>query len=426
MCAPDPPKPPNPQEVARAQTATNIGTAVANSYIGNADTFTPLGSTTYNKTGAETIHIDGRNYSVPTWTVRQTLSPDQMRLLNLQEQAGINLGGVAVSQSNKIGQHLNGFINPNSLPTAARVAPNAPTLQAASGLTPQLQTRIGADDFSAARQRVEEGIMSRLNPQIDRDRAALQTRLANQGITQDSEAYRQGVDELNRQVTDQRMQAVLAGGQEQSRLFGMDQAQGQFYNQATQQGVQNNLMAAEHENQVAQQNYGLSNEEAQFQQTLRQQALQEQVALRNQPIAEISALMNGSQPTMPQFQQWQGGHVADVPVGQYYYQTAALNNQNYAAQVGANNAAMGGMFGLGSSLLGLFSDRRLKENAVKVGQLDNGLSVYAFQYKTGGPFQLGLMADEVEEVHPEAVRTVGPYDFKIVRYDIAVQPVGGN
>jgi hypothetical protein len=391
MSKPQPPKPPDPQDVARAQTGSNIGTAVANSYLGNADTYGPLGSTTYKQTGTERITIDGKGYNIPTWDVHQTLSPDQMRLLNLQEQAGQNLGEVAVRQSDKIGQLLNTTINPNLLPPTTRFAPNAPTLQTATGLTPELQTQIGANDFSADRQRVEEALNARLNPQIDRDRSALQTRLANQGVTQDSEAYRQAIDELNRQITDQRMQVVAAGGQEQSRLFGMDQAAGQFHNQALQQGVQNQLMATEHGNQVAQQNYGLSNEEMQNQQTLRQQALQETMSLRNQPISEISALLNGSQPTLPQFQPFQAGHVSDVPVGQYYYQTAALNNQNYATQVGQSNAAMGGMFGLGGSLLGLFSDRRLKQNAKLVCALPNGLNLYLFQYTTGGPFQLAMI-----------------------------------
>lgn len=423
MGKPSPPQPPDPQKVAQAQTASNIGTAVANSYISNANTYTPLGSTIYNQKGVERITVDGQGYNVPKWNVYQRLAPDQQRLLNLQEQAGINLGDVAVQQSSRIGQHLGKEIDPSRLPAGVTSAPNAPTMTAASGLTPQLQTQIGADDFSADRQRVEDALFARINPQMDRDRAAMESRLANQGVVQDSEAYRQAMDQHGRQTNDLRMQAILAGGQEQSRMFGMDQAQGQFRNQALQQGVQNNLMNAEHRNQVAQGNYGLQNEQAQFQQTLRQQGLQEQVALRNQPIQEISALMNGSQPTMPNFQQWNPGKVADVPVGQYHYQSAQLANQNYAQQIGASNAAMGGMFGLGGSLLGLFSDRRLKFAVEEIGTAKNGLPIYRFRYSKDGPDVIGFMADEVEQVHPEAVN-IGPGGYKMVDYGLAVQPVG--
>lgn len=55
-------------------------------------------------------------------------------------------------------------------------------------------------------------------------------------------------------------------------------------------------------------------------------------------------------------------------------------------------------------LTSLFSDPEVKENVVRVGTLDNGLGVYAFNYKdVEGPTQLGLMADEVEEKFPAAV-----------------------
>lgn len=54
---------------------------------------------------------------------------------------------------------------------------------------------------------------------------------------------------------------------------------------------------------------------------------------------------------------------------------------------------------------GLFSDRSVKENIRRVGQLDNGLPVYAYTYEGDkqGRVQIGLMADEVEQVNPDAV-----------------------
>lgn len=49
------------------------------------------------------------------------------------------------------------------------------------------------------------------------------------------------------------------------------------------------------------------------------------------------------------------------------------------------------------------SDRRLKTNVKLVGQLPNGVNIYTYQYITGGPFQMGVMADELVKVIPEAV-----------------------
>ncbi len=103
----------------------------------------------------------------------------------------------------------------------------------------------------------------------------------------------------------------------------------------------------------------------------------------------------------------------------------------YQGEQSASNAAMGGMFGLGGTLGGaalkygggaaLFSERELKKDITRVGTLDNGLPVYAYRYKIGGPMQIGLMADEVESVHPEAVVKIGL--FRAVDYGKAVELV---
>jgi hypothetical protein len=62
------------------------------------------------------------------------------------------------------------------------------------------------------------------------------------------------------------------------------------------------------------------------------------------------------------------------------------------------------------------SDRRLKTDIEKVGKLDDGLNVYKYRYKDGGPMHIGVMAQEVEKVHPEAVGLLG--GFKAVNYGL--------
>ncbi len=79
---------------------------------------------------------------------------------------------------------------------------------------------------------------------------------------------------------------------------------------------------------------------------------------------------------------------------------------------------MSGLFGLGSAVAGIFSDRALKRDVREVGRLHNGLPVYAYSYAWGGPEHIGLMADDVERVAPHAV---GERDgFKTVNYSEAV------
>lgn len=136
----------------------------------------------------------------------------------------------------------------------------------------------------------------------------------------------------------------------------------------------------------------------------RQQGFSEALATRNQPIDEITALLSGSQVSNPA---QMSSATPQAQVGGVDY--TGLVNNNYNQQVASSNALMGGLFGLagtGATAALKYSDRRLKTDIVRVGQLDNGLSVYSYRYKAGGPFEIGLIAQDVAEVHPEAVRNV--------------------
>jgi hypothetical protein len=105
--------------------------------------------------------------------------------------------------------------------------------------------------------------------------------------------------------------------------------------------------------------------------------------------------------------------------------TLTASQQNYinpiagafgGALAGAQLAGMTGLMGSGAgagigALLGLLSDRRFKTDIERVGTLDNGLAVYRYRYKSGGPIHLGVMADEVKAVNPDAVITVDGVDY---------------
>ncbi len=66
---------------------------------------------------------------------------------------------------------------------------------------------------------------------------------------------------------------------------------------------------------------------------------------------------------------------------------------------------MSGLLGaaaLGSKFIG--SDSRIKENAEPVGMLNDGQEVWAYNYIGDDTPRIGLMAQQVEKIHPEAVR----------------------
>ena len=75
------------------------------------------------------------------------------------------------------------------------------------------------------------------------------------------------------------------------------------------------------------------------------------------------------------------------------------------------------MWGAGAgALLGLLSDKRAKENIEKVGtHKDLGVGIYTYNYKGDPVTHMGVMAQEVKEVKPEAVKK-GPDGLLRVNY----------
>jgi hypothetical protein len=88
----------------------------------------------------------------------------------------------------------------------------------------------------------------------------------------------------------------------------------------------------------------------------RGQANTELLTERNQPINEITALLSGGQVSMPQFNNVPQANVAGTDIAGMTYDSAAMNNANAMARYNAKNqnyqAGMGGLFGLGSAVLG--------------------------------------------------------------------------
>jgi hypothetical protein len=455
-------------QTAAASTGTNVSTAVANAFLGNVNQNTPFGNLTYDQTGTYSWNdpTTDKTYDIPTFTATQTLNETGQGIQNL---LGGALGNVQGAISNPV--------DISGAPNAANPGSIGLPQYQQFGAEPQLQTGIqGAggiqsgfgeagditrsytDDFSADRQRVEDALMTRLQTQIDRDRESQASRLANQGIRMGSTAFSAAEDDFNRGVTDARLGAILAGGQEQSRLAGLSQQQAMFGNQAQQQqysqnlgraafgneaqaqGFGQNLAAADFGNQAQQQMFnnqmtstGANNAlqdqsfnaqmaQMQAQNAARNQSLQEQFALRNQPLNELSALLSGGQVNQPSFV---NANMPNIPTTD----VAGIINQNFAQQQGnaqmrnqATNSLMGGLFGLGSAGIMKYSDRRLKDNVREIGQTKDGQPLYSYTYKGDSTPQIGLMAQDVEKTNPDAVID-GPGGFKMVDYNRALGSV---
>ena len=222
-----------------------------------------------------------------------------------------------------------------------------------------------------AGQTGQDAIMARMQPTLDMQRKGLENQLANQGITDTgSEAYKN---------------AMLAQNQRENDL----------YNSAAVSGI------------------NLGNQ-------ARQQAIQEQSFFRNEPINTLNAVRSGSQVTMPSFANTPGQAQVSGP------DMMAAANNSYNAQLGSYNAqqatnagyTQAGTSALGAYLMyaGMASDIRLKHRIHRIGTHRRlGIGIYRYAYKGTDQLFVGVMAQELEKVKPEAVITM-PNGYKAVNY----------
>lgn len=107
--------------------------------------------------------------------------------------------------------------------------------------------------------------------------------------------------------------------------------------------------------------------------------------------------------------------------------TTTTNSNSVGTQTPANNPLSNWLGGASTAagLAGSFmSDERTKENIEEVGELNDGQPVFRFNYKGGDTPMIGLMAQEVEKVRPEAVRE--HEGIKFVDYKAATRFAGAG
>ena len=449
MGKPKAPKPPDPKATAAAQTGTNISTAAANAFLNNVNQVGPDGSISYRQIGSQSITdpSTGTSYQILQFEQRTELSPDGRRINRVGNETQLGLARLARGQTNRISDVLGRNVSFDGLPAAgAPAALQGGAINDGSGLGAGrgiwggkgLKPDRGIADsygdeggYAEQRGRVEEALMSRLNPSLERDRENLRTQLSNQGIKLGSDAFDRGMEDFGRQSNDARMAAILGAGQEQNRLADLDRSRAQFGNDAAGQRFGQSLAKQQAVNSAQAQRFGQRTAQAGFgnaaqaqafgqdqarfgaQNDARAMAANETMALRNQPINEISALMSGSQVSQPQFGATQRNPIATTDYAGLVNQNFANQMGIYGQQMGAHQGMMGSLFGLGGNIGAasiLASDRRVKDDVRRIGKTDDGQPLYSYRYKGGlddGKKHIGLMAQDVQKRKPDAVVNMG-------------------
>lgn len=185
MSKPDAPTPPDPKQTAAASTGTNVATALANASLNNVNQIGPNGSLMYSQTGSSkfTDPYTGQTYDIPNYTQTTTLSPDQQKLYDLNNQTQQNLGQIGVDQSSKIGTLLNTPFDP-------------------------------ATANKAVEDKIDALGAARLDPQFAKEQDALNTQLANQGIQIGSQAWKNAMTQFQQGKNDAYNQLYLGGNQQ--------------------------------------------------------------------------------------------------------------------------------------------------------------------------------------------------------------------
>jgi hypothetical protein len=276
----------------------------------------------------------------------------------------------ATTSLSDVGQQLLNNQNAASLGLGGTI--NAALGRVQSTMGQEFNPNLPSTGFNPG-QSYQEAYMQRLAPQIEQNREAMQARLANQGIAPGTQAY----DNAMRQQA-QRENDLLLG--------------------ATTQG------------------FGVGSQ-------ANQQAFNQEMTKYNMPLNTLSALRSGSQVQNPSFvnsaqQATTGG--ADI---------LGAAQMGYNAQMGDFNAKQAAQQSFNQGLMGLAgagimaSDIRMKENIIPMGSLPNGLPFYQFEYKpefkdiAGHGQFVGVMAQDVEMVRPEAVLTTSD-GYKMVNYGV--------
>ena len=251
--------------------------------------------------------------------------------------------------------------------------------------------------------------------------AALAQQIFGQGMSQSQQQaalsqllYGQGTGAAQQQ-------AAIA-----QQLFGQGITGGQAMQGLGQQFFGQGVTGAQQQAAIGQQAFGQDLAAAQARQGLGQ-GLYGMGAGTSQAMAGLGAgaqqaALQGAQAQMAAGQiQQQTGQAGLQALYNQFLQSVAYPFQvsQFLANIAMGTGALSGSTTTTRQPGSILSDVRAKEDVRKVGETFDGQPIYSFRYKGQPQTQMGLMAQEVEKEHPEAVGLAG--GLKTVNYDTATR-----
>lgn len=291
--------PKTPDVVGAAQKEGEFSREAARDelYANRPDQYNAFGSNTWQQSN---VRDPATGEMTTKWTQRQNLSPEMQTLFDQQQYTNQQLGNTAASMTGRVnadlatpadwGQFGDVIGGPQSAgPVGGNVAPTTgPEGFEWDGVS----RRQAAEDASYGRQ------TSRLDPQFEQDRQALEVRLRNRGLRAGDQGYESEMASFGRDRTDAyeqaRMGSTLEGRAEDMQAYGQaSDAWGQNLN-TQQQRYQQQLGSAGNRRQADQQSFSQEMQATERANALRKQQIEEYAAKRGQSLDELNRL-RGSQ-----------------------------------------------------------------------------------------------------------------------------------
>lgn len=392
------PRAPDYAGAAREQAQSSREVTEQQTWANRPTQNTPFGQTTWSNTPT---WDPSTNQYINKWTQDVNLTPESQAALDSQMRIQQGRSGLAESMLTRVNNEFSPTMDWSKMPQGG-TAVNSGQLQTNLDFSGAPEVSSGADTRNRAENAIYQRATSRLDPRFSQEEGDIRARLYNQGLREGDAAWDREMDNFGRSKEDAYQtamnEAIMGGGQEASREFGMDTARrGQYTGeQAQMANFGNQAVTQQQGNQTAAGGYNTQ---------LRQQAIAEEMQRRGFSLNEINSILTGQQvgmPGMPNFQSANRSEgVQSLAAAQM---TGQANLDAFNAQQAANQGMMSGIGSLAGGFMG-FSDRRLKRDIRKLTEV-GGVNIYSWTYIWGDD-DIGVMADEV----PHAVAgTINGYD----------------
>ena len=261
-------------------------------YANRPDQYNALGSSTWQQ---QNVRDPATGEMTTKWTNRQNLSPDMQNLYNQQTYQNSKLGGAAGALTNRMNSELGQPLDWNQFGDG-RAGP-----ESAGPIGQGINPTTGTDQFewsSDNRQRAEDDAYARstrrLDPQFASDKAEMEIKLRNRGLSAGDQQYQSEMDSFNTGRNDAyemaRLGATGEGRQEDSQSFGQAQNAWNTNRGTEQQRYQQLMGAAGNDRAADQQSFDQEAQAADRANALRDKQIAEYTGKRTQTLSEIERL----------------------------------------------------------------------------------------------------------------------------------------